>query len=90
MTEVIQTPQEPEGLRSADAALAKSHEYADDELWSVSRLKEEGRYWQRELNNPDRSARSLVDVDTLVSRIAFEVTLREREFGKFTLDVASE
>lgn len=77
--EYIERQSPIDNIQSAYNELLKSHEYADEDMFTTEQLKEKGRYWLGELQNPLRSARNLEEVNQLVNLLLFEIAVRNGE-----------
>lgn len=77
--EYIERESPIDNIQSAYNELLKSHEYADENLFTTEQLKEKGRYWLGELQNPLRSERNLEEVNQLVNLLLFEIAVRNDE-----------
>lgn len=67
-------------VTSLYAEMQRSRDYGDKRLYpDYHQLKPVGDRWAKELNNDLRSERAKGDIHLLLSRIAFELTMRQNE-----------
>lgn len=81
MQEFTERASQIDTVESAYNELSKSHDYANEELFTTEQLEEKRRYWQGELQNPLRSERNLQEVKQLVDFLIFEIAFRNGTLG---------
>lgn len=75
----VETSKRETDIESSWFELERTHDYADQEKYSLADLHRIVRKWQDEKKNPLRSPRSIEDAETIVQRAVYEVYCRERE-----------
>lgn len=71
--------------RSLYGDLHRSRDFGEQDKWPDAKLRELGTYWKEQLVSPERSARAKKEIDTLLSRTAFELVMRQNDIIKTSM-----
>lgn len=66
-------------VQSIQSELIRSRDYGDTTQYPTDHLEHIGQYWSAEKRSPWRSERCREEIEVLVGRVAFELTMRDRE-----------
>ena len=74
------TIEDKSNVTSLHAEMQRSRDYGDKTRYpDYQELRAIGNLWSKELDNELRSERAKADIQLLLSRIAFELTMRQNE-----------
>ena len=72
----VERPDPTDAIESTHSELIRSHDYSNEEMYPIDRLRVMAEYWQEEAQNPLRSERSKKLCGLIAKMCTFEIAYR--------------